>query len=169
MSANPAALEMGWGSKMMKDECGGVRDSVDQDRWRSSFEGSDGRPTAELLDYMKSVYGPDAFLDDNKVVARHVGFYWNSVPRRSEFKPSWIPVGCSILGLRRVNALWAPIDDAQHSPKLLTQAMLERCNGGPCNAGDVCQSTWLRPLRSGAGQAGWFIAVAKRDRLERQP
>ena len=107
---------------------------------------SQGRPDDEMVSYLGDVYGRTAAGLKN-VRPAAMSFFYNSVPGRDWFRATWSTVRCSVLGLIEEGQLFAPVDDAQHNPRLLTPAMLERCNRPECSQNQDCLQVPLRALR----------------------
>ena len=118
-----------WTFDDFRSQCEDATARHAQQAWLERIESSP--PSADFQEYLRNLYGADSSGLDT-VVPRHMRYYWNSAPGRESFNASFTTVRCTILGLTRENMLFAPIDDAQHSPSLLTEEMIERCNRPRC-------------------------------------
>jgi len=136
-------------------QCLGGGDIPAQEEW---LAGAEQIPiSSEMLSYMEGLYGvfdAQAITGLNvtglaNVNPNHMRYFWNNVPGRYDVNVTWSTVRCAVLGLIRPDALIAPIDDVQHSPKLITQPMIDRCSSRPeCSDGGQCLDVPLRAIVS---------------------
>lgn len=125
-----------------KYQCEGGPDVPFQRQW---LQKARQPPNGAMMNYLKSVYGQDArYLEKTRMA--EFSYFWNTVPDRASFKATWTTARCAILGLFYQDLLYAPADDVQHNPTLLTPAMLDRCSHPDCQNGDECWSHAMRPL-----------------------
>ena len=129
-------------------QCAGGKDATAQEAWLAALGSGWKRRAQQLIDYLRGVYGANA-TNLSRIALPQLAFFWNNVPGRASFNVSWLTVRCAILGLFRAGALWAPIDDAQHNPVLLTMPMLERCARAACAEEEACLNESLRSARAG--------------------
>ena len=79
-----------------------------------------------LVMYLQALYPNSQSVSAVSTAA--MGFFWHTVPRRTEFRVLWSCAPCSTRGYRAPAALWAPSEEALSSPFRTTRGVLKRCN-----------------------------------------
>lgn len=121
----PAALGCGRRSSSTKNQphveesfcSGGGAGASSQPEWLAWAESTAG--SLSFGDYFRRVYGQSLHSVERRVLT----YFSNAVPRRGDVEVSWKCFTCEM----RLGDLWAPLDDAMMSPRLVPATAEQRC------------------------------------------